>query len=72
VELSVRGKTALLTGASGGLGRHSARLLAREGATVVIAARRADKLAAVAASDAGSFITSTALVVDGGHTSAGV
>jgi NAD(P)-dependent dehydrogenase (short-subunit alcohol dehydrogenase family) len=48
MELSVAGRTALVTGASGGLGRHFAELLAREGASVVIAARRADKLAEVA------------------------
>lgn len=39
------GKTALVTGASSGLGRHFALTLARAGAQVVIAARRADKLA---------------------------
>ena len=48
MELSVAGKTALVTGASGGLGRHFASLLAREGASVVIAARRADALDRVA------------------------
>lgn len=35
----------LVTGASSGLGRHFAALLAREGARVVLAARRADRLA---------------------------
>jgi NAD(P)-dependent dehydrogenase (short-subunit alcohol dehydrogenase family) len=64
VELSVRGKTALVTGASGGLGRHFARLLAREGATVVIAARRADKLAAVAAEIEAEGGTVSTLVMD--------
>ncbi|WP_075790838.1 SDR family NAD(P)-dependent oxidoreductase [Massilia putida] len=38
------GKIALVTGASSGLGRHFALLLARAGAAVAIAARRADKL----------------------------
>ena len=42
------GKVALVTGASSGLGRHFARLLARHGADVVVAARRTDALAAVA------------------------
>lgn len=37
-------KVALVTGASGGLGEHFAQLLARSGATVVLAARRRDKL----------------------------
>ena len=38
------GRRALVTGASGGLGRHFAIVLAREGATVTVAARRADAL----------------------------
>lgn len=36
----LRGKTALVTGASSGLGQHFAKLLARQGAHVVLAARR--------------------------------
>lgn len=39
------GSIALVTGASSGLGRHFARLLADVGAQVLVAARRADKLA---------------------------
>ena len=46
--MQLEGKTALVTGASSGLGRHFARLLAREGASVVVAARRVDALAALA------------------------
>jgi NAD(P)-dependent dehydrogenase (short-subunit alcohol dehydrogenase family) len=42
---NLHGKVALVTGASGGLGRHFAGVLARAGATVVLAARRADALA---------------------------
>ncbi|MEE9302095.1 MAG: SDR family NAD(P)-dependent oxidoreductase [Alphaproteobacteria bacterium] len=45
---SLRGHRALVTGASGGLGRHFALTLARAGADVAVTARRADKLEAVA------------------------
>lgn len=42
------GKTALITGASGGLGAHFAKVLAAHGAKVILAARRSDALAQVA------------------------
>ncbi len=40
----IEGKIALITGASGGLGAHFAKVLAEHGAHVVLAARRTDKL----------------------------
>jgi len=43
-RLEVSGKAMLVTGASSGLGRHFARLLAEAGATVIAAARRRDEL----------------------------
>ena len=43
------GRTALVTGASGGLGRHFALVLAAAGASVAVAARRAEPLEGVAA-----------------------
>ena len=43
------GRTCLITGASSGLGAHFARLAAGAGARVVLAARRAERVAALAA-----------------------
>ncbi len=47
------GKRVLVTGASSGLGAHFARLLAERGAHVAAAARRTDRLAALAQESAG-------------------
>lgn len=44
---SLAGRTALVTGASSGLGEHFATVLASAGAKVVVAARRTDRLAAL-------------------------
>ena len=44
---SVKNKTALITGASSGLGEHFSKVLAAAGATVVVAARRQEKLASL-------------------------
>lgn len=44
MQLSLTGKTALVTGASSGLGRHFAGTLAAAGATVILAARRTERL----------------------------
>ncbi|MBR9909201.1 MAG: SDR family oxidoreductase [Gammaproteobacteria bacterium] len=41
---SLQGKTALISGASSGLGEHFAQVMAEAGAEVVVAARRVDKL----------------------------
>ncbi|SDS63284.1 NAD(P)-dependent dehydrogenase, short-chain alcohol dehydrogenase family [Halopseudomonas sabulinigri] len=46
-RFDLTGKTALITGASSGLGAHFARLLASAGARVVVAARRAERLSAL-------------------------
>jgi len=42
------GQTAMVTGASSGLGAHFARLLAKNGAAVALAARRVDRVQALA------------------------
>ena len=48
-RFSLDGRTALVTGASSGLGQHFARVLHAAGATVVLAARRVDRIEAEAA-----------------------
>lgn len=60
----IAGARALVTGASSGIGAALAVLLAREGATVALAARRADRLAVVLEEVRGHAPDSGALPVD--------
>ena len=53
--IDLTGKTALITGASSGLGAETARALASKGAKVIITARKAEKAAEVAASIRASY-----------------
>lgn len=48
MELNLKDRVALITGASSGFGAHFARLFVREGARVIIGARRLDRIAALA------------------------
>lgn len=48
ISQNIKGKVVVITGASSGLGEATARLLSSEGATVVLAARRADRIKALA------------------------
>ncbi|HXY99059.1 MAG TPA: glucose 1-dehydrogenase [Stellaceae bacterium] len=58
------GRVALVTGASGGLGRHFAGVLARAGAAVALAARRRETLDEAAREIAGAGGRATAVVCD--------
>jgi NADP-dependent 3-hydroxy acid dehydrogenase YdfG len=46
--LNIQDKVIVITGASSGIGEATARLLARQGATVVLGARRTDRLESIA------------------------
>ena len=58
------GKTALVTGASSGLGAHFAATLASQGAKVAVAARRSDRLATLCDRLAAAGGTASAIAMD--------
>lgn len=66
-RLDLRGATALVTGASAGIGLAVARRLARKGANLVLAARRADKLEEAAAALRGLGVKVLAVPTDVGR-----
>ncbi len=61
---TLQGRTALVTGASGGLGTHLARRLARERMNVAVSGRREDALEAVAAELGKLGVKSVAVAAD--------
>jgi short-subunit dehydrogenase len=61
---NLQGGTALVTGASGGLGTHIARRLAREGMNVAVSGRREDALAQVVAELSALGVKSVAVPAD--------
>jgi NAD(P)-dependent dehydrogenase (short-subunit alcohol dehydrogenase family) len=63
-RFDLSGKVALVTGASSGLGAHFAHCLGEAGASVVLAARRADRLQSLQAELAGKHITAKAVDLD--------
>ena len=58
------GKTALITGASSGLGAHFAKCLGEAGAAVVLAARRADRLKSLQAELTKVKVRATSIALD--------
>ncbi|MEM7775052.1 MAG: glucose 1-dehydrogenase [Pseudomonadota bacterium] len=69
-QSDLSGQTALVTGASSGLGAHFAGVLARNGATVIVAARRMDRLEALVAeiaSEGGRAVPLALDVTDGNN-----
>jgi NAD(P)-dependent dehydrogenase (short-subunit alcohol dehydrogenase family) len=61
---SLEGQVAFITGASGGLGEHFARLLAREGCAVAVSARRLERVESLAGELAATGVRAMAIRLD--------
>jgi NADP-dependent 3-hydroxy acid dehydrogenase YdfG len=64
---NIKGKVVVITGASSGLGQATARLLSAQGATVVLGARRIDRLQSLADELTGSGGKALAVTTDVTH-----
>ena len=64
MKTDLTGRHALVTGAGSGIGRHVARIIAAEGATVVVCGRRLDKLQDTVAAIAAAGGRAAAVVMD--------
>ena len=64
MEQTLKGQVAVITGASGGLGAHFARVLAKAGASVALTARRLDLVESHAGAIAGAGGQAMALKLD--------
>jgi NAD(P)-dependent dehydrogenase (short-subunit alcohol dehydrogenase family) len=64
MQVDLAGRTALVTGASSGFGHHFAKVLAANGARVVAAARRTERLRALVAEIAAAGGSAEALTLD--------
>lgn len=62
--MQLKGRVAIVTGASSGVGYATARLFAREGATVIAAARRRDRLEHLVAEIAGEGLQGFSIPTD--------
>ncbi|NJN17446.1 MAG: SDR family oxidoreductase [Oscillochloris sp.] len=62
--MKLKGRVAIITGASSGVGYAAARLFAREGATVVVAARRRERLDHLVAEIAGEGLQAFSIPTD--------